>query len=124
MSDSERQENPVVDECLDNLRQEAVYKPISLTNRILLSLSAGCLITGVLYLLFLLALVRMADNRGAGWTRLYDVMSGLWSPAIRCSEYFHLTGPGHIWLAVACNVIIYSFSVFVISSIYLRWVKR
>jgi hypothetical protein len=128
MGDSERSDSSSARELLNNSRQETPYQPISMTSRILLSLSAGCLITGVLYLLFLLAIVRMGSNRGAGWVQLYDVVSSLWNPAVYCAAYLHSggldSGLRFIWLTVVCNVVIYSFAILVISSVYLKWVKR
>src|SRR5437870_4413469 len=106
---------------MDTSSQSTRYQRVSLKNRILLSLNAGCLITSMLYLLFVLAVVNMARKSGPGWERLYDVVTTLCSPAIHCSTYIHSTGLGEglgsIWLIVVCNAIIYSFAILVISSI-------
>jgi hypothetical protein len=126
MTSNETPELGSAEEVPQKLRPGAASQPISFATRLLLSLSFGCLFTGMLYLLFLLAAVNMARSKWMGWKNLYDVVTTLGWPAIRCAMYLHPEGldKEFLWLVVASNVVIYSSMVLLISSVYLRWAKH
>jgi hypothetical protein len=104
--------------------EDAPRRRIGLTTRILLSLSVGCLSTGLLCALSLLTFAKQSGNNMA-WKGLYAVIIYLWTPAYYCASLFHTTEfEQAIWLTVIFNVIIYSLVVFVGSSLLTKWIRR
>ncbi|HJP95815.1 MAG TPA: hypothetical protein VJ843_00430 [Candidatus Saccharimonadales bacterium] len=118
----------MVEEDLTERQQKGRALTISLTSRILLSLSAGCLITGAMGFLFILALLKVNNQGGSGWERLLDVVSKLWTPAAYCCAKLRPAGledmRAELGLTAFYNVMIYSLAVLLISGIYDKWVKR
>jgi len=110
---------------LNNLRRTKIRKRVS---HVLLSFSGGFLLTGLLYVLYLLALIKTTSNGTHGWIRLNKVMTTLWSPALYCATRLCPTGLQSgmvlIWATVLFNVLIYSLVIYVISSVWLKWVRR
>ena len=105
--------------------QKEMAGAISLTTRILLSLSAGYLITGAMSVLFFITSSRVNNNGGPGWIHLYDIVTALWMPAIYCSTYLRRVGLTDervlICLTGIANVIIYSSATIMTLSFYHKW---
>jgi hypothetical protein len=124
MSDDGRSRSSFNEAGVATAREEAPRRRIGLATRILLSFSVGCLSTGVLCALSLLAFVKQNNNM-AGWKGLYEVIAYLWSPAVYCASLFPTTEfERTIWLVVIFNVIIYSSVVFLGSSLLIRLRRR